>query len=96
MHGLFGGNMLRKFPPQSTYPNQKGMGMNMGMMAMHVPNANNQFHQQKQQPFINPQFNNLPQHIDLNNMNPQLKREFYGERLFLQISSAPIFANDSE
>ena len=82
--------MLRKLAPQNAYMQPKGV------INMHSQNMNHFSHPHQQQAFINPQFNTQPQHIDISTMDANTKREFFGERLFLQISSLPKFANDSE
>lgn len=79
--GVFGSHMLRKFPPQMAMPHQGGFPN--GFPNNHGPNF---MYQQYAQ----------PEQIDVSMMDPHQKREFFGEKLYMNISSNPIYSHDSE
>lgn len=94
---MFGPHMLRKFPPQTGFANPKQHGQNQFMSHNMPPQFQNQppnfshFHQQHNQPMMN-----MVNQIDPNLMNPNDKRDYYGDQLFTKISSNNNFAQFEE
>ena len=89
--------MLRRFPPQTGFSNPKQHhGQNQFMSHNVPPHFQNQppnfsHFQQHHQPMMS-----MVNQIDPNLMNPNDKRDYYGDQLFTKISSNNNFAQFDE
>ena len=82
--------MLRKFPPQTLFSNPKNQNQFMQMNQM-FPNqfgGNQNQHQHQQPNFGNFPPQQMPQNlVDPSLMNPNDRKDFFGDQLYTKISS---------
>jgi len=88
--------MLRKFPPQTGFAYPKNHNQNQHVLPMNHP-MNQMFPQQfNSQPNFGQFQQPVMNQVDPNLMNPNDKRDYYGDQLFTKISSNVHFSQFEE